>query len=153
MQLMYKKGEGLYTRIGAFVGLSIISIVSAYSLFKFISEFDESSIGKWWTSTFLWIGFFEKSIYYGHIVSILVLLALVALSFFVTFKWQRPSDFLIETEAELKKVSWPSKPEWRGSSTAVIVTVILMAIFLVIVDLIFNGIIIWINPGPRMISP
>jgi len=46
----------------------------------------------------------------------------------------RTSEFLIETQAELKKVAWPPKDEVKGSSAVVVGTVVVMGVFLVIVD-------------------
>jgi len=39
-----------------------------------------------------------------------------------------------ETKLELKKVTWPSKPEIIGSTIVVVVTSILIAAFLYLVD-------------------
>ena len=46
----------------------------------------------------------------------------------------RTSEFLIETQAELKKVAWPPKTEVKGSTAVVVATVVAFSIFLYIVD-------------------
>jgi preprotein translocase subunit SecE len=47
-------------------------------------------------------------------------------------------QFLIEVWAELKKTTWPAKHEVYGTTLVVIVTVVICAFFLWIVDLILN---------------
>ena len=42
--------------------------------------------------------------------------------------------YLEETKLELKKVSWPSKPEITGSTIVVVVTSIMISAFLYVVD-------------------
>ncbi|MDL2210586.1 preprotein translocase subunit SecE [Desulfovibrio sp. OttesenSCG-928-O18] len=44
-------------------------------------------------------------------------------------------DYLTESKAEIKKVTWPTKKEARVTSIAVLVLVVVMAIFLGLVDL------------------
>ncbi len=47
----------------------------------------------------------------------------------------RVKEFLREVKIELKKVVFPTKEEIRGSTWVVIITVIIVAIFLGIIDL------------------
>lgn len=49
--------------------------------------------------------------------------------------------FLTQTKVELKKVSWPNKNELIGSTIVVIITVIVMAVYIGLVDLIFSKLI------------
>ena len=44
-------------------------------------------------------------------------------------------DYLVESRAEIRKVTWPTKKEARVTSIAVLVLVAVMAIFLGLVDL------------------
>ncbi len=62
----------------------------------------------------------------------------------------RTSEFLIETQAELKKVAWPPKAEVKGSAAVVVGTVILLGAFLYAVDFILAMItnIIQVYPSP-----
>ena len=46
--------------------------------------------------------------------------------------------FVIEVWAELKKTTWPSQNEVYGTTMVVIVTVLICAFFLWVVDLILN---------------
>ena len=49
---------------------------------------------------------------------------------FTTFR-----DYLTESRAEIKKVTWPTKKEARVTSIAVLVLVAVMSVFLGLVDL------------------
>ncbi len=43
-------------------------------------------------------------------------------------------NYLDETKVELKKVSWPTWDEVRGSTIVVIITTIIMSVFTFVVD-------------------
>lgn len=45
------------------------------------------------------------------------------------------ADYLTESRAEIRKVTWPTKKEARVTSIAVLVLVVIMAVFLGLVDL------------------
>jgi preprotein translocase subunit SecE len=47
-------------------------------------------------------------------------------------------QFLIDVWAELKKTTWPGRKEVYGTTVVVIVTVLICAFFLWVVDLILN---------------
>lgn len=44
-------------------------------------------------------------------------------------------DYLVESRAEIKKVTWPTKKEARVTSIAVLILVAVMSVFLGLVDL------------------
>ena len=44
------------------------------------------------------------------------------------------AEFLIATEAEMNKVSWTTKDDLIRATTVVLMTVVLMAVFLFVVD-------------------
>ena len=49
--------------------------------------------------------------------------------------WQKTVSFLQEVMAELKRTTWPQWPEVRGTTTVVIITLFIFALFLWVVDL------------------
>jgi preprotein translocase subunit SecE len=53
-------------------------------------------------------------------------------------RFRQLKQFVIEVWAELKKTTWPAKQEVYGTTVVVIVTVVICAFFLWIVDLILN---------------
>jgi preprotein translocase subunit SecE len=50
-------------------------------------------------------------------------------------------NFFKEVKVELKKVSWPDRNELLGSTTVVIISVIILAVFIGICDFIFSKVI------------
>ena len=59
--------------------------------------------------------------------------------------FKKISKFLREVKVELKKVSWPSRREISGSTGVVIVTVIIVAIYLGILDGILQQIMVLVH--------
>ena len=57
---------------------------------------------------------------------------------------QRARTFLSEIRAELKRTSWPSWIEVRGTTIVVILTVFAFALFLGIVDTILGHMVSWV---------
>ncbi len=53
-------------------------------------------------------------------------------------RFRRLRQFLIEVWAELKKTSWPAQQEVMGTTVVVIVTVLICATFLWVVDLLLD---------------
>jgi preprotein translocase subunit SecE len=51
---------------------------------------------------------------------------------------RRLKQFVIETWSELKKTSWPGRKEVYGTTLVVIVTVLICALFLFVVDRILS---------------
>ena len=56
----------------------------------------------------------------------------------------RARTFLAEVRAELKRTSWPSGKEVRGTTTVVIVTVFVFALFLWVVDTVLFQMVSWV---------
>lgn len=55
--------------------------------------------------------------------------------------FSRVKQFWKDTAAELKKVVWPSKEQVRNNTIVVIAVVVIAAVFMVVLDAIFGGII------------
>jgi len=51
---------------------------------------------------------------------------------------EKSKKFVTDVVSEMKKVSWPTRAELRGSTMVVIVTVIILAIFIGMVDRILS---------------
>jgi preprotein translocase subunit SecE len=72
----------------------------------------------------------------GEILKILGLVALAAVVFYLWRKGQflRLNRYVQETREELRKCTWPSKEELKGSTVVVIVSVALLSVFTIAVD-------------------
>jgi len=57
---------------------------------------------------------------------------------FRVVNWPRFADFLIAVEAEMKKVTWPSKDELVRASIVVIATIIILAVTLFLFDVVWQ---------------
>ncbi|MCK5578164.1 MAG: preprotein translocase subunit SecE [Planctomycetes bacterium] len=68
------------------------------------------------------------------LISAAVFILGVFLVYILVINKTSTADFLIETEAELRKVSWPSRHEHIGSTVAVIISVIFIGVFLFFTD-------------------
>lgn len=64
---------------------------------------------------------------------VVVLVAAAAAGLYVLNR-PRVADFLIETESELARVSWPTREQVLGSTWAVLVLLVIMGIYLLLVD-------------------
>ncbi|MBP8718672.1 MAG: preprotein translocase subunit SecE [Candidatus Atribacteria bacterium] len=55
--------------------------------------------------------------------------------------FQKVINFIREARAELKKVTWPNRKQLISSTIVVMITIIMVAIFLGVVDLVFSRIV------------
>jgi preprotein translocase subunit SecE len=49
--------------------------------------------------------------------------------------WAQITEFLTDVRSELKKISYPTRSETMGSTTVVIVLVVIVSVFLALTDL------------------
>ena len=122
--VIYKRGQGKYTRLCSAFGVAIIAALGCLQLYK---KLDATDLGLW-IETMVPTGLF------------------VALAIFIFWLINKPgtADFLIAAEGEMKKVSWSSKKEIMVSTIVVIVVVILMASLLGSTDLAFARFFMWL---------
>jgi len=68
---------------------------------------------------------------------ILIWVAVIGAAF-AFFWWQgyfkRISAYVAETREELKKCTWPSWPELKGSTVVVFISILLLGLFTVVID-------------------
>lgn len=84
------------------------------------------------------------------VYNVQVTIPLVLSVLLVWFSWRVVhlpvfADFLIATEAEMNKVSWTTRKRLVQDTIVVLVTVVLMAVFLFVVDIIWIKSLSWIN--------
>ncbi len=132
---IYKPNQGVYARAVTGVGGGLLAAFGAYQLHAALIDLPP-----------VWPGArFVVDITYG-LVAALVLFAVLAgaVALVVTGasigvkrvdRWSRRAvDFLIETEVELKKVSWPSRDELMGSTFIVVVVTFALGLYIFAVD-------------------
>lgn len=130
---VYRPGEGRWARLTALVAFLAMGGFSAY---------------RWhlWASAREMIRFLPRigahQLTWAEIGAAAFMIVLTLMGYRVCFARVKTSDFLIETEIELRKVTWPAwKPLFRwgtelwGSTYVVIVVIVALALFLFVVDL------------------
>ena len=114
---IYKSGQGKYVRWGTVAGMGI-----------FIAA------GMWWANDKV-IDFYNPGA--GAILraSVFSAIAIVgAIATFLAVNHPRPAEFMIMTESEMRKVTWPSRQAVISSTKVVIFLTLLMAAILWFVD-------------------
>jgi len=129
----YRPGQGIYARAATGAALLLVALFASVRLFQ-LTRLEKTAfkvLGMPVPQAALWAG------------GLFIVLATVV--FLVTFgletglrgldsKTKRFIDLLIDTESELAKVSWPSSQELTSSTTAVLISIILLGAFLFCVD-------------------
>lgn len=141
----YKSDQGRYARMFAFWTISILIIYGATRLAPWLRTRDwgwlavNSTYARNWFDLNL-LGRADGRIpilgfYTSHANFIVVGIVLLFLWWWHRFLTKpKYADLLIDTETELKKVTWPSWPETWGSTMVVIGTVVFLLLFLAVVD-------------------
>ncbi|MHC4252117.1 MAG: preprotein translocase subunit SecE [Planctomycetota bacterium] len=133
---VYRPGEGRWARLIALVAFLGLAGFSAYRWHLWASE--------WNAQAAVWIlpriGVHQLT--WAEIGAGALLVGFILLGYRTCFARPRTSDFLIETEIELRKVTWPAwKPLFRwntelwGNTYVVIVVIVALALFLFAVDM------------------
>jgi preprotein translocase subunit SecE len=122
---IYKRNQGKNTRIGTAVGAGIIIGGLGWFLYDQLEVYN--------------------SLYLQTGVAAAAIGLLGLLTFWLVAFKPRSVDFLIATDSELKKVNWSTRKEVIGSTKVVIVTTVLLAVILFVVDLCFLRFFQWIG--------
>lgn len=115
---IYKPGQGSYVRWGSAVAAGVIAVAFAQFLYEQLGRFETGE-----TARFL--------------IPVVALVALAVWIFRLIGQNRRVVDFMVATEAEMRKVHWSSRREVLGATRVVIVVLLGMGLFLFIVDWIF----------------
>ena len=132
----YKKGQGSIARLLSLGGSLLLLLWGGRSLWVYLSGFT-SLAGE--SATLVTVPTVGLDINIALLIAVVVMFASAA---GVVWTLNRPRlvDLLIETEAEMKKVSWPSRQEAWNSSVIVVITVVVMMGLLFFYDYTLNKI-------------
>ena len=114
---VYKGAQGRVCRRLTFIGFSLVFLLWGYSIFR--------------AETFGVKG----STIVGAIVAILGIWASFRAINYPTF-----ADFLVSVEAEMSKVSWPSKQELYLNTRVVLIFMALFTVLIFLYDIVFRAI-------------
>lgn len=119
----YKPGQGSWARHGTLAAAGLLIVGGMYSWMQTQPESDPAL--KW---------------------GVPVLLGIVAgWMAYRLVHYPRFADFLISTEAEMNKVSWPGYQELKISTVVVLATMVLMAVFLFVADSFWKYLLYWLG--------
>ena len=119
---VYKKGQGSAARITTAIGLGLFGLFGLYDLYT-------KGLDSWDTVAF-------AGIQWRMIVAVIVAAGCAALVAWIV-NGRKATDFLIVTESELKKVSWPTRRELQRQTTVVIAFTVLLGLIIFFADLLF----------------
>jgi preprotein translocase SecE subunit len=130
-QLDYAKpGQGRAVRTTAYLGIAALTAYGAYALYM-----APGLQSPWWRVIAgpLSVMGKEASLRPQLFPAAAAFLSVMFVVFQILNK-DKASEFLIETEGEIKKVSWPARKEYVGSATIVVLVVAIVSGFLHFVD-------------------
>jgi preprotein translocase SecE subunit len=126
---VYKKGQGVAARVCAMTGIGLLALFGWSTLYQAFNR-----TGTWWANVVWTVPGVNWEMTNGWWICALLFFASIAALWIWLFNNPRPADFLIETEGELKKVSWPTQREWINASMVVIVCVAALGAYLYLAD-------------------
>jgi len=126
-----KPGLGRSVRTTAYVGIGALTLYGAYALYMV-----PSLSSPWWQVVAGPLSVFGKEASLRPILFPACAAFFTAMSVvYLVLNQEKSSEFLVETEGEIKKVSWPARKEYVGSAMIVVVVVAIVSGFLHFVDL------------------
>jgi len=120
MAFIHKPGQGYWTRMMSAIGFGTIVLAGVAWL---------------WGRFTVW--FPENTIYWQSGMAVAIILGFGGLLWYLLNK-PNIVEFMIATEAEMKKVNWPSKREIYGSTVVVIGGTLFIAAVLTVIDVVFG---------------
>ncbi|MGQ9504178.1 MAG: preprotein translocase subunit SecE [Thermogutta sp.] len=120
---LYKRNQGRVVRQGSFAAIVAFSLFGVWRL--------HGALGSWGFGTSWQIG-----------VPALILALTVWLAYRL-MNFPEVADFLIAVEAEMRKVTWPSRSELIRSCVVVLVTMFTLAFCLTVYDFVWASFLRW----------
>jgi preprotein translocase SecE subunit len=125
-----KPGQGTWVRRTALVSIGALSLFAAYSFYML-----PGASSSWWKDLSSPLVLMGKSLSLKPVLfPAAAVFATIMVAAHVLMNRESWADFLIETEGEIKKVAWPTRREYLGSSAVVVLVVAVVSVFLYLVD-------------------
>jgi len=125
----HKSRQATAVRAAAFVFVAALTFYGSFAFYQI-----PSTTSGWWEDL-------VKFELFGKVIALKPVLfpsagvfLTVMMTAYVLLNRPKWAEFLIETEGELKKVSWPHRKEYVGSAVVVVVVVVVISLFLFFVD-------------------
>jgi len=135
--MAYKSDQGRITRLFAFWTTAALAFYGAVSLRQTLSTVFHGVLAKPLIASLPKIPILGLNLNVALLITAVVLVG----SWYALYRWQQSpkiADLLIETEGELRKVTWPTVPEAVNSSIIVIACVMFLMAFLAGADFVLG---------------
>ena len=119
-EAVYKSGQGYWTRMISAVAFGLLLAYGAFWI---------------WAKAGAGASVTQK--YVAGSVALVFLAGLGSVAFWLLGRNPRSVDFLVATEAEMKKVNWSTRREVMGSTGVVLTTMLAIAVFCFVCDRVF----------------
>jgi len=132
--MAYKSDQGRITRLFAFWAAAALAFYGAVSLRQTLSTVFHGALAKPLIASLPKVPILGLNLNTALLITAVVLVG----SWYALYRWQQSpkiADLLIETEGELRKVTWPTVPEAVNSSIIVIACVMFLMAFLAMMTL------------------
>ena len=127
---IYKPGQGKVSRAVAAIGLAAFGLWGAVETNGWMIDYTMAS-----------------GYYLGYIVPGVILAGFLWTAWFVSNRGAT-TDFVIETETEMKKVTWPTTREVANATIVVIIVTVLLGVYLFCIDrVVIQPVFQWIEIG------
>ncbi len=137
----YKPGQGLVVRrllLLTVLGIGLFMSISMWSWMVAGAGSAEATLlwmpAGWLGESLLGDDFLGFEVTPALLISMATFGVVVFLSVFYAFQKTSTGDFLIETDKEMRKVSWPTWAELRGSSFVVVIVTVFLGVYLYVID-------------------
>jgi preprotein translocase SecE subunit len=120
---VYKAGQGYYTRMGTVIFVTLVAMLGILWAWDYLKAIRIEGVNELYIAA-------SGAIAIGTVITIF--------TYLYVFVKPKSVDFLIATEGEMKKVNWSTRREVIGSTTAVIVTAVVLAVFCYTIDIGFT---------------
>ena len=127
--MAYKPDQGRLARLAAYWSMGALIIYGCISMHSELSSRFGGVLGQPFFAGFTKIPVLGLKVNAALLITTVVLVG----ALYALYRWQQTpkvAELLIETEAELRKVTWPTLPEAVNSSVIVIVCVVFLMAFL-----------------------
>jgi preprotein translocase SecE subunit len=137
--MAYRQDQGRLARMAAFWSLAIMVFYGCTSLrAELAGQFNETLGQRLWEGGRIPV--LGVNITPAFLISLVVFIAAMIL----LYRWTESpkiADSLIDTESELRKVTWPTMPEALNSSVVVIICVLVLMVILAGADFLLGRIV------------
>ena len=117
--VIYKKGQGYWTRMMSAIALGMLALMGAAWLWDNLKNARIAGL---------------EPIYTQTVAFVLVFAGAAWLGYYLIGRKPKVVDFLIATEGEMKKVNWSTRREIRGSTIVVIGLTFVIALIISFLD-------------------